>query len=201
MSDTFPSSPPSSQPPQQPGAATSNVTVVRRRAVRQRPPLLINLLGFIADLVIVGVFLALLNWPALRDTIFVIGISQGGPHAGTYTAKPLFDRGFLATVLPWLDAAIIFAFFVRTLTRITGTNVFTLLLGLLARLAGAAVIVDMLLQPIIFSAPGGAAAPIGGGSLQGFAEFWGRAVLIAVLVFTCLGVLVQLWRVGWHRRK
>ena len=202
MSDPSPSSPPSSQPPSsQPAGVTSPTTVIRRRTVRHRPPLLSNLLGFIVDLVIVVIFLALFNWPALRDSIFVTGISQGGPHAGSFTVQPLLARGFLATVLPWLDAAIIFAFFVRTLTRITGTNVFTLLLGLLARLAGAAVIVYMLLQPIIFSAPSGVSAPIGGGTLQAFVEFWGRAVLIVVLVVICLGVLAQLWRIGWHRRR
>lgn len=197
MSDTSPSSPGSSQAPQQPSASATTTTAVRRRTVRQRPPLLINLLGFIVDLVIVAIFLALLNWPALRDSIFVVLIRRGGAT----TSQPLLDRGFLVTVLPWLDAAIVFAFFVRTLTRITGTGFFALLLGLLARLAGAAIIVYMLLQPVIFAAPSGAAAPIGSGTLQGFAEFWGRAVLIVVLVLTCLGVLAQLWRLGWHRRR
>lgn len=205
MSDTSPSSPPSqpasTQPSQHTGTVTTTTTVVRRRTVRQRPPLLLNLLGFVIDLVIVVIFLALLNWPALRDSIFVVGISQGGAHAGSYTVKPLLDRGFLAAILPWLDAAIIFAFFVRTLARITGTNFFTLLLGLVARLAGAAVIVYMLMQPTIFSALPGVPAPMGGGGVHGFAEFWGRAVLIAVLVLTGFGVLVQLWRLGWHRRS
>lgn len=187
-----------SQPPQPPSGqpGTTTTTVVRRRTER-RGSGLGNTLGLVIDLVILAVVLVVLNWPALRDSLFAIGIQRGS----AFSTQPLLARGFLGAVLPWLDGAIVFAVLVRTLSRFTATSFFTLLLGLLARLAGAAVIVYMLLQPVIFSTPSGAPAPFGGGGLQAFAEFWGRGILIAALVLAGISVLVQLWALVRHRRS
>jgi hypothetical protein len=185
MSDPAQASPPAGNQP--PTAATT--TVVRRRTEQRRPPLLINLLGLVVDAIVVGAVLVLLNVATLRDSVFAVGVSQGG---GASTPAPLLDRGFLNLVLPWLDGVLVFAFVVRTLGRFARRGFLTLLLGLVARVAGAAVIVYMLRQPVIFTAPHGAAAPFGGGSLQAFAEYWGRAALIVALVLTSLGALAGL---------
>lgn len=193
----------SAQPPNSGGQAstqTGSTTVARTRSVRRRRSGIGTFVELVIDLVIFAIFLVLLNWPALRDGIFAVTLQTGGAH-GPVTTKPLLDRGFLNAVLPWLDGAIVFALVVRTLARFTAKSVLTLLLGLVARLAGAAVIVYMLLQRVIFSAPSGVPAPFGGGTLQAFAEFWGRAVLVVALALTGIGVLAQMWALARWRRS
>ena len=188
MTDPTPSAPPPSTSAASAPPPAATTTVVRRRTEERRPPVLINLLALVVDAVVVGAVLLLLNDAAIRDSVFAVGVTQGGKS----TAQPLLDRGFLQVVLPWLNGVLVFAFVVRALGRLAGRGGVTRLLALLARLAGVAIIVYMLRQPVIVTTPHGATAPFGGGSLQAFAEFWGRAALIVALVLTSLGALAGL---------
>lgn len=193
----FPSAPDASGA-SAPQHATPQPPSTKGRRVRRRPSFLWSLVASLFDIVLTGAVLLLLNWPPLRDGLFALQV-QHGSHV---TSVPLLNRGFIAAVVPVLDGVIVFAFAVRLLARIVGTRGWTLALGLLARILGGLAIVYAVVQPVIFSIDRSVPArPLGPGSLQPFAEHWGRVALLVSLVFVAIGIVDQLIAMARHRRQ
>ena len=179
------------------GVAVTTRTTHTSHVVQRRPSLWWALGATVVDIVITGAVLVLLNLAPLRDGLFALQ-AQAGTHV---TSAPLLARGFLSRAVPVLNAAIMFAFAIRLLTRVVGARTWTLTLGLLARLAGGAAMVFLVLQPIIFAIDPAIKAPLGPGKLQTFAEYWGRVVLWVGFGFLAIGVIDQVIAIARQRKR
>jgi hypothetical protein len=183
----------------QAGAATSTTVVGQERRTAGRRGLLGGTLGLIVDVVVAGALLVLLNDAHLRDTIFVITSQSTAPHSAPIP-YPLLNSAFLGAVLPPLDVAIVFAFLTRLAARVADTSTWPLVLNVLSRLVGAAVLVFMALQPSIFSIPRDVQG-FPGNSLENAAELWGHVALYAAAAILVVATLFQIAGIARARQS